>query len=742
MNRALVFFLGCLLICFYAFGQTVSDFNLQFREPGTDSWSSLPLGNGEITAQVWTNKDGSIQSYLATSDSRDGMDNPIKVGKLTIRFEPNIFANGSGYTEVLLLNEGSFRIKNSIADISCRVDANHPQLIISGTSKVPVKISVTNNIWRKETRDWNKDEYLAEYGDEHMPFKPFMEADSSLVIGSGIAWFHRNKNEVFWNELMKANDLLDEGIPNPLKNRTSGAIVSGNGFSPLNDTVLQTVRPLKRFLLKTSIWVGQTDTEEDYIRTLQNLALASAREREGVLMAAHVRWWSDFWNRSYVYFDADDSQLKDTLQILNRGYILQRYVNAIGGRGRLPVKFNGASLVLDTYKQPIGRVSGKSADARLWGGAYWWQNTRLIYYPMLASGDFDLIQPFMKFYFDLLPLMKRMTQKFQKHEGARFNETMHFWGAWRGGDIGWNRTNLQPGISTNPYIKDLIITGLEMGNYLLDYYAYTGDRQMLDEKIVPFIKEILLYYQNHYYHDAQGKLLITPAQACETYINGVNPTPDIAGLFVVTSRVLALTKDEQMNSLCNKIQETLPSLPQAVKHGKRVILPIQDYKKIINVEYPELYPVFPFRMFGVGKEDNEMAINTFKEKSRPYAGWQQTGIQAALLGLTDSAAKVMKSNGLAFDKRFRFPGFWGPNYDYTPDQCHAGNYINTIQTMLLQTNGDDVYLLPAWPKEWNVKFKLHIPGNKQIEAEWKNGKMVMLKKYPEPKSGEVIVGFR
>lgn len=170
MNRALVFFLGCLLICFYAFGQTVSDFNLQFREPGTDSWSSLPLGNGEITAQVWTNKDGSIQSYLATSDSRDGMDNPIKVGKLTIRFEPNIFANGSGYTEVLLLNEGSFRIKNSIADISCRVDANHPQLIISGTSKVPVKISVTNNIWRKETRDWNKDEYLAEYGDEHMPF--------------------------------------------------------------------------------------------------------------------------------------------------------------------------------------------------------------------------------------------------------------------------------------------------------------------------------------------------------------------------------------------------------------------------------------------------------------------------------------------------------------------------------------------------------------------------------------------
>lgn len=731
-----------LLTAFYVSAQHVKDFNLRFSERGTDSWSSMPLGNGEISAQSWTDKEGRLQMYFGTTDSRDGMDNVIKIGKLTVQFEPDILKDNRNYNESLLLEEGRFWIKNKMADISIRVDANHPEIIISGSTKIPVKIKVTNNIWRKETRNYTGDEYIAEYRDEEMPFRPFIEADKIVHRLDGLMWFHRNQNESFWNGVMEANDLLYDGIANPLKNRTSGALVQAAGLEPLNDTILISRKAQKQFLIKTTLLVQQTDSEAAYINSLEALSSKGNKKTEAIKFSAHKKWWQDYWNRSYVYFNAPDKALNDTLQLLNRGYILQRYVNAIGGRGKLPVKFNGSTLVLDTYNNPIGRVSGKSADARLWGGAYWWQNTRLIYYPMLASGDFDQVQPFIRFYTGLLPLMKKITQKFYKHPGVRFNETMHFWGAWRGGDIGWNRTNLQPGISTNPYIKDLIITGLEMSNYLLDYYQYTGDEKMLQEETLPFIKEILLYYENHYYHDADGKLLITPAQSLETYINGVNPTPDIAGLKVVLSRVEGFVKDTDFAALCKKLKSALPVLPHTVKNGQRIILPIQDYKNIINVESPELYPIFPFRIYGIGKDDVEIAINTFKEKQRTYFGWQQTGIQAALLGLTDSASKVMKSNGLAFDKRFRFSGFWGPNYDYLPDQCHAGNYINTIQTMLLQTEGNNIYLLPAWPKEWNVKFKLHVPGNKEVEAEWKNGKMVTVNKYPDGDAAKIIVGFR
>ncbi|MFT3948259.1 MAG: DUF5703 domain-containing protein [Agriterribacter sp.] len=742
LRQLLTCLLFGMLACAYSYAQKVADFNLTFHEKGVDSWSSLPLGNGKISSQIWTDQDGKIQLYIGTTASRDGMDNVIKVGKLTIQFEPDIIANSSGYTETLLLDEGTFRIKNKLADIRFRVDANQPQLIISGVSAVPVRVKVTNNIWRRETRDLNKDEYVAEYKDAEMPFRPFVEADDTKTSGESILWFHRNRNEIFWNEVMKANDLLDEGIPNPLKNRTSGALVQGKGLKPLNDTVLYTAAPVKKFTIKTTVLVKQADTEDEYINELSNLAAGLEKKPEKQVLAMHKQWWSDFWSRSYVFFSSEDKALNDTLRELNRGYILQRYVNAIGSRDELPVKFNGTSLVLDTYHHSIGSVSGRSADARLWGGAYWWQNTRLVYYPMLASGDTDLLRPFINFYLDLLPVAKKMTQKFYKHPGARFVETVHFWGAWRGGDIGWSRTNLQPGIATNPYIKDLIIAGLEMSHFLLDYYDYTGDDEMLQKKTIPFIREVLLFYDNQYHHDAEGKLLITPAQSLETYINGVNPPPDIAGLMVVSARVAGYTKDTALLALCARLQKEMPALPHSMKDGKRILLPIQSYKNIINIESPELYPVFPFRIYGAGKKDIDIAINTFNEKPRIYKGWQQTGIEAALLGLTDSAAKIMKTNGLAYDKRFRFPGFWGPNYDYTPDQCHGGNYLNTIQTMLLQAEGNNVYLLPAWPKQWNVKFKLHIPGNRQIEAEWKDGKMVAVRKYPDGNDPQVIIGFR
>ena len=743
MVRNILFTAFFVHVAFYISAQQIKDFNLRFSQQGEDSWSSMPLGNGEISSQVWTNKKGEIQFYLGTTDSRDAMDNLIKVGKLTIQFEPNIIADGANYSEELLLNEGVFRIKNKLADIRFRVDANRPEIIISGSSAVPVKIKVTNNIWRTETRNSNKDEYVAEYGDNEIPFKPFMEADDALQSSSeGIIWFHRNKNEVFWNELMKANGLLNEGIANPLKNRTSGAFVKGTGLQALNDTVLYTAKPRKNFIIKTTVLVQQTDTRESYINALEKLAADLDKATETVALAAHKKWWSGFWNRSYVYFNAADKKLNDTLFLLNRGYVLQRYVNAIGGRGSLPIKFNGSTLVLDTYHQAIGSVSGKSADVRSWGGAFWWQNTRLMYYPMLASGDIDQIQPFINFYLDLLPVVKKMTKKFYKQDGARFFETTHFWGAWRGGDFGWNRTNMKPGITDNPWLKNLIIAGLEMSNYLLDYYKYTADEEMLQGKTIPFIKEVLLFYDQYYPRDAYGKLLITPAQSLETYIDAVNPTPDIAGLIVVTARVMELTKDEDALALCSKLQKELPAIPTAVKDGKKIILPVQSYKNKINIEYPELYPVFPFRMYGPGKKGTEIVINTFKEKQRAYSGWQQTAINAAMLGITDSAAKIMKINGLAYDKRFRFPGFWGPNYDYTPDQCHAGNYMNTIQSMLMQAENNDVYLVPAWPASWNVKFKLHIPGNKQVEGEWRNGKMVSVKMHPELSDTNIIIGFR
>jgi len=87
----------------------------------------------------------------------------------------------------------------------------------------------------------------------------------------------------------------------------------------------------------------------------------------------------------------------------------------------------------------------------------------------------------------------------------------------------------------------------------------------------------------------------------------------------------------------------------------------------------------------------------------------------------------------------RFPAFWGPNFDWIPDQCNGSVILSTLQYMLMQTDGKKIILLPAWPKEWNADFKLHAPYNTTLEGRVVNGEVIDLKVTPESRRKDVIV---
>ena len=62
-----------------------------------------------------------------------------------------------------------------------------------------------------------------------------------------------------------------------------------------------------------------------------------------------------------------------------------------------------------------------------------------------------------------------------------------------------------------------------------------------------------------------------------------------------------------------------------------------------------------------------------------------------------------------------------------------------LQEMLLQTDGNTIRLLPAWPKNWDVHYKLHAPQQTTIELEYKAGKIVKLLVWPAARKKDVVI---
>jgi hypothetical protein len=186
----------------------------------------------------------------------------------------------------------------------------------------------------------------------------------------------------------------------------------------------------------------------------------------------------------------------------------------------------------------------------------------------------------------------------------------------------------------------------------------------------------------------------------------------------------------------------IPAISFREKNGVKVIAPAVTWARINNQELTQLYPVFPYGIYGVGKPDLDVAINTWKYGydlpiQKNHISWHQDAIFCARLGLTDEAASITIKKLKDSDRRF--PTFWGPGHDWVPDHNWGGSGMIGLQEMLLQTDGKKMLLFPAWPKDWNVSFKLHAPYNTTIEGILKDGKLQYLQVLPVSRKPDLLI---
>jgi alpha-L-fucosidase 2 len=734
--------------------QLIARNDVTWHSLGASENDSMPIGNGALAANVWTEANGDLVLLVSSPDAWTEMGKLVKLGRIRIRLTPNPFVGKDDFTEVLHLEDASIEIRAGSNTARIWIDANHPAIHVEAQTAQPAVLQVSLETWRRSqpVKDALAEKAgMMELASDDYPVQ--FEADTILPAGkNSIAWYHFNAKSIYPTVLKQEHlTALIEKYPDPLLHRCFGASITGTGLlSKDNGTLVSdhqknfrvdVVALVEKSAASGSAWKKQLD---------ESLAEANPVDLDEA-WAAHKKWWRDFWDRSWIQVSGDEQA-----QEVSQGYAIQRYMMAASSRGELPVKFNGGIFTVGR-DMPDGAQSNEknhNPDYRAWGNCYWNQNNRLLYWPLLATGDYDLLKPWFHMYTADLPFEKDRTELYYHHAGASYPETMFFWGLPSVGDFGWNNPKNE---IESRWQRYHIQGSLEVISQMLDYYDDTGDAAFAKDSIAPLADAVVTYYARHWPRGADGKIRMSPTQSLETYqLTAVNPAPDIAGLRSIIPRLLALPRaivtPEETAAWANTLRD-LPELPEGKtaangktppegtgdSHGTTILLPAQEYGKTRNEENPELYVTFPYRLFGIGKPDLKLARDTFFAREFPQdTCWGQDGTESAVLGLTDVAKSAVVAEFTNYgDERFKW--FWKPSHDWIPDLDNGGSGMMTLEEMLLQPNGQKLLLLPAWPGNWSADFKLHAPLETTVEGRIEAGKLMRLIVTPESRAKDVEI---
>jgi alpha-L-fucosidase 2 len=734
---------GVLAMGRSAFGMHAAAMDLPdviWTTPSTDEHGSMPLGNGETGLNLWTENGRDLCLYVARTDAWDGEGRLCKLGRVRIRLPDGVFGAGAPFLQRLDLATGCVRIRADGLAITVIADAHAQAARVRIEAREAVSIEVLGELWRRDRRITDEDE-LFSFARQDAAFAEVRECQDDILDAGAeaIAWCQWNRRSMWAGSMANqfmAGHAAAHASEDPLLQRGFGCLVHGDG--------LRRGGALRLHGEAQRIWevavVGACARIAEPAGLLSVLAAVRLAPWAEAL-AAHTAWWQAFWQRSWIRVRGDAAA-----EAVDRAYVLQRYIFACSGRGAYPIKFNGSLFTV------TGRDKGKTftPDWRRWGGCYWFQNTRLAYWPMLMAGDHEMVRPLFRMYLDCLVTAEARTRVQHGLPGATMPETVTFWGMWGDCDYGYPavRARLHAGDSQGRpdyhpfagpddrhaicgYLRRYFQGTIELLALGLDHHAIAPDADWVRSTLLPLARSYLTFFAAYWpQRDARGRMLLSPAMSLETWQDADNPLPEIAGLGWVLDGLLSLTEIEASDrATWSALRAILPPLPQRWLGGNRDthLLPAERYTAQLNCENPELYAVFPYRRYGVGKADLEVGRTTWKRRQHAMGakGWCQDPIQAAMLGLADEARSMVASAATAQDPGSRFPAFWGPNFDWTPDQDHGGVLMIALQRMLVQAEAGTVQLMPAWPTGWDADFRLHVPGG-TISGACRDGKLVEL----------------
>ena len=771
-----------------------------WTEPSRNSEESTPTGGCGVGLNVWM-EDGDLLIYFQQSGTFDEHNGFPKLGRIRVKPTAKTEELTGDFVQTLDTSTGTVELRWTRGDqaFGATVWASQldPEFFVDLEATPPSGWTVGYENWRFEDRvSEGQAEQSAIFGERfdifgyvryphdlirHKDVVDFVAAGAGGYPGAAIRFYHRNDN----SDLAFDKEMDQQGFAkhkdrlyNPQRDLIFGGMVYADGArqtGTVKGSYLGT--PYVRHCLSlpwaarhrvlclcrvdrhkslAEWWDGVTGRRA----ILDNSAVESIR-------LATATWWRRYWERSHIRIAPRESR-EDRNRLasqVSKNYRLFRFMLGVNNGGLFPTKFNGglhpydSGLVRDVEMvRDMGTEAPASTkrmdygpDFRAWGGgSLTQQNQRLIYWPMIKSGDFDLMASQLDWYIDVLPAAELRSEVSWGHAGCSFTEQVNNFGLPIGSHYGWNRDPaLLQGEQAHPFVNQHYYTQLEFAWMMLTVHDYTG---AIKAEYLTFIHSATEFFFLHYEYaareagrdayDHNGRLIIKPSMALETYWGATTPPEVIVALRSIYEYLVEsdLIDEEERDHYRHRLG-CVPEIPLRKINGKTCIAPAAEWTEVRNCELPQLYPVYPYGQIGLGHSHLSLARDTWRIGSQDaacqkgYVSWHQCGIFCARMGLEDEAVWYLFRK-LA-DSGRRFPAFWGPGADWVPDHNWGGSGMIQLQEMLIQSAGDSILILPCWPRAWDVSFKLHAPGATIVECEYRDGTIALLAVTPESRRADV-----